>query len=56
MLARDPEAAAAFKRRLAEDPEFAKSPTARLEFFHRRHAGWDERRDLYPVFRVDQAP
>ena len=56
MLARDPEVAAAFKRRLEEDPEFARSPDARLEFFYRRHASWDERRDLYPVFRVDAAP
>ncbi len=56
MLARDPEVAAAFKRRLEEDPEFARSPDARLDFFYRRHASWDERRDLYPVFRVDAAP
>lgn len=56
MLARDPGVAAEFKRRLAEDPEFARSPDARLEFFYRRHSSWDDRRDLYPVFRVDQAP
>jgi hypothetical protein len=56
ILAKDAAAAAEFKRRLAEDPEFAKSPTARLEFFLRRHSAWDDRRDLYPVFRIDAAP
>jgi hypothetical protein len=56
ILAKDPAAAAEFKRRLAEDDTFAKSPEARLEFFYRRHPSWDERRDLYPVFRTDAAP
>jgi len=56
MLAKNPATAAEFKRRLAEDPEFAKSPEARLEFFFRRHPAWDERRDLYPVFRANAAP
>ena len=29
---------------------------ARLEFFYRRHPSWDERCNLYPVYRVDAAP
>ncbi|HET6396290.1 MAG TPA: M14 family metallopeptidase [Pseudoxanthomonas sp.] len=56
MLAEDPALRAAFERRLAEDPAFAADPAARLEFFYRRHASWDERFGLYPVLRLDQPP
>ncbi len=52
MLAHDPEVAQAFRKRLAEDPEFAASPGARLDFFYRRHPSWDERLNLYPVYRI----
>src|SRR5690606_502770 len=54
MLAADPELKLAFERRLREDGSFARDPSARLQFFHRRHPSWDERLDLYPVLRVDQ--
>ncbi len=54
MLAEDPSVKAEFERRLREDPAFAGSPAARLEFFHRRHPSWDERLDLYPVMRVER--
>jgi hypothetical protein len=56
MLAKDPAVAAEFASRLESDPEFARSPQRRLEFFYRRHASWDERRDLYPVLRTDAIP
>jgi hypothetical protein len=56
MLAGDPALKAEFERQLAEDAEFAANPRARLEFFYRRHSSWDERLDLYPVIRVNQAP
>jgi hypothetical protein len=52
MLAADPKLAAEFERRLKEDAAFAADPVARREFFHRRHASWDERFNLYPVYRV----
>jgi hypothetical protein len=39
-----------------KDPEFAKSPQRRLEFFYRRHPAWDDRKDLLPVYRLDTAP
>ena len=52
LLAADPALAAAFALRLAEDAEFAKSPAARLEYFHRLHSSWDEQFNLYPVWRV----
>ncbi|MFC4929522.1 M14 family metallopeptidase [Massilia sp. GCM10023247] len=54
-MAADPAVAAEFQRRLKSDPVFAKNPHARLEFFARRHASWDERLNLYPVLRTDVA-
>ena len=54
-LAADPALAAAFKQKLDSDPAFATNPRARLEFFARRHASWDERFNLYPVLRTAQA-
>jgi len=54
MLAEQPQLAAQFARRLKEDPAFAASPSARLDFFLRRHSSWDSHYNLYPVFRVDE--
>jgi hypothetical protein len=56
MLAKDPALKSEFERRLQEDEAFAKNPAARLEFFYRRHASWDERNGLYPVYRSDAEP
>ena len=56
MLAREPALKAAFERRLKEDPEFVKSPAARLDFFYRRHSAYDARLNLYPVLRTDSMP
>ena len=56
MLAADPSVKAEFERRLREDEAFAKNPFARLQFFHQRHSSWDQRLNLYPVLRVDEAP
>jgi hypothetical protein len=55
MLARDPQCAAEFKAKLASDSAFAANPAARLEFFNRRHESWDERYNLYPIFRTEEA-
>lgn len=44
-----------FERHLA-DPAFAADPSARLEFFLRRHPSWDTRYNLYPILRVDERP
>jgi len=52
MLAADPALAAEFKAKLESDPAFASNPRARLDFFARRHASWDERLNLYPVYRT----
>lgn len=54
MLRKDPALRREFERRLA-DPDFARSPSARLNFFYLRHSSWDERLNLYPVFRIEQA-
>ncbi|MEO6365446.1 MAG: peptidase M14, partial [Luteimonas sp.] len=56
LLSRDTLLKAEFERRLKDDAEFAKSPQARLEFFARRHASWDDRFNRYPVFRTHQVP
>ncbi len=56
MLARDPALRVTFEKKLQDDPKFAASADARLEFFYRRHTAWDERYGLYPVFRTDAAP
>ncbi|MET0341652.1 MAG: M14 family metallopeptidase [Polyangiales bacterium] len=56
MLARDPVIRAEFLRKLATEPEFARSPEARLEFFHRKHASWDEAYGLYPIYQIDAPP
>jgi hypothetical protein len=55
MLKKDPAVRREFERRL-EDPKFAADPNARLDFFYRRHSAWDERYNLYPVFRMASEP
>ena len=54
-LRSNPALALEFKQRLATDATFAASAQARLDFFYRRHASWDERFNLYPVLRVMDA-
>ena len=54
MLA-DPKVRAAFDEAL-KDPAFAGSPARRLDFFYRRHASYDETKDMLPVFRLDAPP
>ncbi|WP_456952576.1 M14 family metallopeptidase [Lysobacter sp. HA35] len=56
MLAADPALRTEFEKRLKDDPDFAKSPDKRLEFFYRRHSAWDDRYGVYPVLRVDRDP
>jgi hypothetical protein len=53
MLKKDPKLREEFSRRLEQDPEFARNPAARLDFFYQRHSSWDDRYNLYPVYRVD---
>ena len=55
MLAKDPALKAEFEKKLKDDAEFAKSPSARLDFFYRRHPAWDAGTNRYPVLRTDTA-
>ncbi len=52
-MLKDPQVKQTFVRRLAEDPAFASNPAARLEFFYQRSPSWDERLNLYPVYRTE---
>jgi hypothetical protein len=52
MLDDDLQLAAEFNRRLEGDAEFRGDPAARFEFFLKRHASWDSRRNLYPIYRL----
>jgi len=52
MLAKDPALAAEFKKKISEDPEFAKNPQARLQYFYKLHSAWDKEFNKYPVMRV----
>ena len=54
LLAQTPGLQEEFSRKLKDDAVFAADPRARLEFFLRRHASWDSRMNLYPVFHVDE--
>jgi hypothetical protein len=52
MLEEDPDLAAAFERKLLDEPAFAGDPEARLRFFYERTPYFDTRWKLYPVARV----
>lgn len=49
----DPDLQAEFARRLKDDPAFAADPLARLDFFCRLHASFDDRSEVYPILRMD---
>lgn len=56
MLAEDPALRAEFEAKLAAEPDFAKSPAARLAFFYERSPWYAAQRiGLYPVVRLDSA-
>jgi hypothetical protein len=55
VLQANPELKNGFARKLVEDSAFASDPTARLEYFLRRHGSWDGRYMLYPVLRVESS-
>ena len=56
MLAHDSNLKSEFESRIANDPNFAKNPAARLSFFAKRHSSWDNNYQLYPVMRADKKP
>ena len=52
MIAADPKLKQQFDEKVASDPEFAKSRSARLNWFYQRSPWWDSRLGLYPVGRL----
>lgn len=54
-MLKDPKVKAEFDEALKNEA-FAKDPSARLNFFAQKHSSWDERLNLYPVYRTDAAP
>ncbi len=56
LLAKDPALQAEFDQQLKTDPDFAKNPMARLDFFARRHPSWDRGFNHYPVLRTATVP
>jgi len=52
MLEKDPKLKKEFETRLKENPKFASSPQARLEFFYQRSPYWDQQKDAYPIVRI----
>lgn len=51
-MLKDPVVKAEFQEKL-KDPEFAKSPEKRLDFFAQKHQSFDQRYLVYPVLRVN---
>jgi hypothetical protein len=56
MLEHDSTLRAQFDAAVAADPELAKSPAKRLTWFYQHHPAWDDRVNLYPVYRVATRP
>jgi len=52
MLAADPSLQAKLDAASAADPELAKSPGRRLDWFYQQHPSWDERVNLLPIYRT----
>ena len=52
MMSADQALSQEFELKVANDPAFAASPDARLQFFYRRSPYWDPYMNLYPVGRV----
>ena len=52
MLAADAKLREEFDQVVKSDPQLAKDPSARLDFFLRRHSSWDAKFNLYPILRL----
>ncbi|HEY5928525.1 MAG TPA: M14 family zinc carboxypeptidase [Kofleriaceae bacterium] len=54
MLDKDPSLRAQFDAAVAADPELAKSPERKRDWFYRRHPAWDDKYNLLPIYRSDR--
>ena len=54
LLEREPTLRAQFDAAVAADPELAKSPERKREWFYRHHPAWDERYNLLPIYRTER--
>jgi hypothetical protein len=52
MIAADAKLKQEFDQKLASDPQFAESPSARLNWFYQHSPWWDSRIGLYPVGKL----
>jgi len=52
MIAADPKLKQEFDQKLASDPQFAESRSARLNWFYQHSPWWDSRLGLYPIGRL----
>lgn len=52
MLDNDPVLAEEFRKRLDSDERFRDDPGLRLDFFYRRSLYYDQRENIYPIFRL----
>ncbi len=55
LMAKDPKLKAEFEAKLAAEPDFAKNPYARLNWFYLRSSWGEWDLGLYPVLRLDAA-
>jgi hypothetical protein len=55
LMAKDPKLKAEFEAKLAAEPDFAKNPYARLNWFVQRSSWGEWDLGLYPVLRLDAA-
>lgn len=56
LIAKQPALKDELDRAIAADPDLAKSPERRLQWWYRKLPAWDERLDLLPVFEIDRVP
>jgi hypothetical protein len=52
MLAADPSLQGKLDAAIAADPELARSPDRRLDWFYERSPLWDEQVNLLPIYRA----
>jgi hypothetical protein len=52
MMEEDPTLKKEFEKKKADDPEFARNPSAILTWFYSQTPYWDNRKDIYPIGKI----